>query len=242
MSWPAALSVIIWGAWVSLDERTWGSWAIHQPIVAGTVTGLLLGDPAAGLAAGVVFQALWPGQLPIGGSALPACGLAAVTAAAFCALGRHGQVAPMPWPGNPLLLPACIAGLAAAWAGELSEGMIRRRNRRRESEAVAVWPDRPERLERAFRLAMMDGAGRGVVIAGAGLALAWASGASGLSHRIGAEPWMATAGGILPLGALGLCLGSAGRWFGAVRRVRPMLEISCGLVAGLLLRLLVLRP
>lgn len=242
MSWVAALLVIMWGAWVSLDERTWGSWAVHQPIVAGTITGLLLGDLRAGLAAGVVFQALWPGLLPVGGSAVPASGLAAVTAAAFCALGQGGQEMLRPWPGHPLLLPACIAGLAAAWAGEHLEGRIRVRNGRRESEAISAWPGRPERLERAFRGAVLDGAARGVVVVGAGMALAFGSGVSGLSSRIGANPWVAAVGEILPLAVLGLCLGSVGRWFGGGRRGRPILEISAGLLAGLLLRILVLRP
>lgn len=84
---PAA--VILWGAWVSLDERAWGSWAVHQPLVAGTVAGWILGDVRSGLTAGFLFQALWPGLLPIGGALLPASGLGALTAASVCALAPY---------------------------------------------------------------------------------------------------------------------------------------------------------
>lgn len=242
MSWPAAIALVLWGAWVSVDERTWGSWAVQQPIVAGTVAGLILGDLRAGLAAGFVFQAVWPGLLPVGGSALPASGLAAVTAAAFCALGDGRPVAGLHWPGHPLLLPACVAGLAAAWAGELMEGRIRRRNTLREARALADWPGRPESLEGAFRAALLDGAIRGALITAVGLAVARASAASGLPARLAADRFIAATGGILPMAVLGICLGSAGRWLGAGRGNRPFVEISAGLVLGVLVRLLVLRP
>ena len=81
--------LLLWAVVVSLDERAFGSFMFHQPLVAGSMAGALLGNAEGGLAAGIVFQCLWPGLMPVGGDLLPSVGLAAVLAGAVTGWGMH---------------------------------------------------------------------------------------------------------------------------------------------------------
>lgn len=120
------LLLSLWAAVVCADERAFGPLILHQPIVAGSVTGFIMGEPAAGLAVGFVLQAVWPGLIPLGGTRQPVIAIAALGGAAWLSL----------WPtGDPAtaVLAALTASLLGASAGVWAEGRLRRRNEQREA-------------------------------------------------------------------------------------------------------------
>lgn len=249
--------LLLWGAIVSLDERAWGSYMLHQPLVAGTVAGALLGSVQSGLAAGLILQCFWPALQPVGGDLLPAVGLAGVLAGAVAAWGTRLAASgadPSPhdsWfsrgtgpsflggsspPGGPLFF-AVTLGLLAAWAGRSWERATRRRNAAREERALRSSAPLGEELGRALRAALADSSLRGVVIVGAGLGLAallffWPAAARGLA-TLSARP----VGSSLRLVALALGLGALAHVFGAPRR-RHATDLLLGLAAGVALQLL----
>jgi len=125
------LLLALWAAVVCADERAFGPLILHQPIVAGPVTGFVLGEPAAGLAVGIILQVIWPGLLPLGGSRQPVVALAALVGAAWLSL----------WPTGDLpttVLAALTASLLGASGGEWAEGRLRRRNEHREAAVYAA--------------------------------------------------------------------------------------------------------
>lgn len=68
------------GALISLDRTAFLQIMISQPIVAGTLVGLSLGDPFTGLTVGSVLELLWIGAVPIGSYVPPNETVAAVIA------------------------------------------------------------------------------------------------------------------------------------------------------------------
>lgn len=76
---PVALSaVLVWGIVASLDLVSGPQLLLSRPLVAGTVAGLLLGDPLAGLAVGAVLEMFALELVPIGATRYPDFSLAAV--------------------------------------------------------------------------------------------------------------------------------------------------------------------
>jgi len=59
--WLSAL-----GAGLALDHAMVGQFMLAQPLVVGTIFGMLLGDLPAGLLVGAMVQLLWIGVLPVG--------------------------------------------------------------------------------------------------------------------------------------------------------------------------------
>ncbi len=65
----AAITVIglsALGAIIGLDYIAWGQTMLAQPAVAGVIAGFAVGEPLLGIWAGMAFQFLWAGKLPIG--------------------------------------------------------------------------------------------------------------------------------------------------------------------------------
>lgn len=122
--------LLTWAALVAADERALGPLFFHQPLVAASVTGLLLGRPLAGLTMGILLQAIWPGLLPMGGSRQPAVGPAALVGAAWLSLLS---------PHESIALPFALGlAITAAAAGDRGEVWLRRRNERRERQVYAT--------------------------------------------------------------------------------------------------------
>lgn len=127
---PAGLvAVLVWGIVASLDLVSGPQLLLSRPLVAGTVSGLLLGDPLAGLAVGAVLEMFALEVVPIGAIRYPDFSLAAVA----------GTVAAV---GRPLPL---VLGLAVGVGLVLAEGsrglmdVVRRRNARAvQSQAAAL--------------------------------------------------------------------------------------------------------
>lgn len=118
---PAGLLVVlVWGLVASLDLISGPQLLLSRPLVAGTVSGLLLGDPLAGLAIGAVLEMFALEVVPIGATRYPDFSLAAVVGAVAIA-------------GRPLAL---VLGMAVGLGLVLAEGsrglmdVVRRRNAR----------------------------------------------------------------------------------------------------------------
>jgi hypothetical protein len=229
--------LLLWAAVVSLDERAFGSYMFHQPLVAGWVAGAIVGHAQGGLAAGLVFQCLWPGLLPIGGDLLPSVGIASVLAGAVTGWGSHLVGTRAVWTANGPLFFGVSLGLPAGWFGMLWERATRERNARREQAALASGAPLEEALAGALRASYADTALRGVVVVGGGILLAATVYLWPAAIRIlGASP-CSDLGASLRLAALGLGLGVLLFALGGARR-KHVAELIWGLAAGIILQLL----
>ncbi len=231
------LLLLAWGAVVSLDERAFGTFVFHQPLVAGSIAGALLGNLTGGMTAGLIFQSFWPGLLPIGGDVLPAVGPASVLAGAVTGWGTHLVGTQALWSADGPLLFGVVLGLFAAWAGQAWERGTRARNERREQEALASSLPLDEALNRALRWAYLDTALRGAVVVAGGVVIAavvylWPAAV----RRMGGAPWTQV-GVALPLSALGLGLGGLVVLFQGTKP-RHGRELLWGLLAGVVFQLL----
>lgn len=58
--------LLLWGTAVALDLVSVPQVMITRPLVAGTVAGVILGDPAAGAAVGAILELFALDLLPVG--------------------------------------------------------------------------------------------------------------------------------------------------------------------------------
>ena len=77
--------LLLWGTWVGLDLVSVGQIMIARPLVAGTVAGMIAGDPVAGMTVGIVLELFAFEVLPVGATKYPDYGLGAVAGAAAAA-------------------------------------------------------------------------------------------------------------------------------------------------------------
>ena len=64
---------------------------VSRPLIAGTLAGWWLGDPALGLEIGAIFELFHLAGVPAGGSRVPESGPASVVAVAVCYVRRRGR-------------------------------------------------------------------------------------------------------------------------------------------------------
>jgi mannose/fructose/N-acetylgalactosamine-specific phosphotransferase system component IIC len=79
MSWPI---VALMGGVVGLDATSFPQVMISRPLVAGALTGWILGDAALGAALGALHEIFSLAVLPVGASRYPEAGTASVAATA----------------------------------------------------------------------------------------------------------------------------------------------------------------
>ncbi len=114
------VTLLVWGTLVGLDLVTVAQSMIARPFVAGTVSGILLGDPVAGLRVGVLFELFALDVLPVGAARYPDYGPATIAAVAVAA-------------GSPWELSLGLSGtigLLVAVLGGWSLQLLRRMNAR----------------------------------------------------------------------------------------------------------------
>ncbi len=91
---------ILWfsliGAALVLDTSLVFQSLISQPLIACTLLGWYMGDVEAGLHFGFLMQMVWLGNMPVGGSALPAGNLASITGLAVY-VGIHNIFPEQPY-------------------------------------------------------------------------------------------------------------------------------------------------
>lgn len=114
------LPLAMLGAVLGLDVVSFPQMMISRPIVAATLAGALLGEPARGLMVGVTLECFALETLPVGASRYPEWASASVVAGALFA------TAPSAGPGALTL--AVLIGLVVAWVGGWSMVQVRRVN------------------------------------------------------------------------------------------------------------------
>lgn len=120
-------TLLAWGVVAGVDLVTVLQAMVARPLVAGTVAGAIVGDPATGVLVGMVLELFALEVLPVGGARYPDFGPAAVAGTAAAA---H---APLPEIG-----PGIALGLLVAYVGDWSIVALRRWNTRRVHAAAAA--------------------------------------------------------------------------------------------------------
>jgi mannose/fructose/N-acetylgalactosamine-specific phosphotransferase system component IIC len=121
------------GGIIGLDRTAVGQFMISQPIVVGPLTGWMLGDPGAGIVAGVVLELIWVLDMPIGSFVPADATISTVSATAIAALGSPGGSS-LPVIGFSILLTAAMVPATMA-----ADDVIRHRNSRL-ADALATCP------------------------------------------------------------------------------------------------------
>jgi PTS system mannose-specific IIC component len=217
------------GSWLGLaaaaglagvDAASWPQAMVSRPLVAATVGGWLLGDPAAGFLVGVLLELLTLRQLPFGGARSPDLGPASVVAgAAYAGVGTAGDPA--------ALLAAALVGCGLGWVGEVTVGWLRRLSGRalRDTGELAR---RPAILERRQRLLAA-----GDLVRGGALGAAFVVPGT-VAVRLLAGGTAGPAVGAVTAAALGAAAGSGARALGSGDRglVLVLLGAAAGFAAG----------
>jgi mannose/fructose/N-acetylgalactosamine-specific phosphotransferase system component IIC len=112
-----------------------------RPLVAATLTGLVLGEPGAGLSFGCLMELIWVGAIPVGSVVPPDFSLAAVFGAASTVL-MHQWNPSLAW--EACVIWALLWSLPLASLGGWVEQIQRRWHRALVDQAVAQLGDGDE--------------------------------------------------------------------------------------------------
>lgn len=216
MTTVATVALLLWSVVVTLDLATFPQGLLSRPIVAASVAGLLLGDPATGITVGMVLELYALDVMPVGASRYPDYGAASVAATVAAGLPTSGLEA---------LVSAGLVGLPMAALGGMTLHLHRRMNTRMvaaaSSDLVAGSGDAIIRLH-------WSGVGRdiirGLVLGALGLGLA--TRLAVIDWSLWPQEWL---GAAALAGALVAALG------GLVRGARTMHRrrlVAVGLLVG----------
>jgi hypothetical protein len=217
--WGVTLLLVL-GAWTALDAAAVGQFMVGRPLVAATLGGWVAGDPAAGMLAGALLEALHLAQVPAGGARLPDPGPGSVVAGGVAALAGAGAGAGAA--GGALAL-ALTLGVGLSLLG----GRLVERHRKANADRVAAAWSRGHPLGGVLRGALSRSAIRGAALVAGGLAVA-----SLISPAVMAR-WPLSPGGTVALLAVPAFLG-----LGSVARTpvpghrRGMGLLAVGVLAG----------
>lgn len=193
------------GGVLALDGTSVGQFMLSRPLVAGALTGWLLGDPVMGLAIGAILEAYLLVSFPSGGARFPEGATATVVAVASTTAGDVLGALPL----------GVAVGLVWGQVGGLTVSVLRRLNGRLVPE-----PDgpHPQSLAAAHLGAIALDATRGALLTLVGVVAGrWATGL--LSSAWPLEP--ADTRGLLLLGAA-VSAGVLLRTLGGYRRLRML--------------------
>ena len=122
MNWLAVSGL---GGLVGLDATSFAQTMISRPLVAATITGVILGRPAEGLFLGSILELFALVILPVGAARYPESGTAAVAATA-----AYMAATPLFSPAVVLLavlfslLWEHVGGLTVVWARRFNERLV----------------------------------------------------------------------------------------------------------------------
>jgi len=111
------------GGLIGLDRTALGQFMISQPVVAGPLTGWLLGDLEAGLIIGGILELLWVMDLPIGTFVPADSTVTTVAATAIASIGGGGH-AELAVVGLSLLMTVLMVPVTM-----FADHLMRQRNR-----------------------------------------------------------------------------------------------------------------
>ena len=109
------MSLALLGGLLALDATSVGQFMVSRPLIAGTLTGWWLGDPALGLEIGALLELFHLAGVPAGGSRVPESAPASVVAVAV-AMSAGGVAG---------LALGLLAGLAVSEIGGMTVGLQR---------------------------------------------------------------------------------------------------------------------
>ncbi len=115
------IAAVICG-FIGLDRTALGQFMISQPVVAGPLTGWLLGDLTAGLVIGGALELVWVLDMPVGAFVPADSTVAAVAATAIASLGGR-MPADLPVIGFSLLLTVAMVPVTM-----FADHLMRQRN------------------------------------------------------------------------------------------------------------------
>ena len=210
------LALAALGGVLALDATAFGQFMISRPLVAATLAGGLLGEPALGIQLGTILELFHLAGVPSGGSRVPEAGPASVVAVALAATTS----------GPAALALGVTAGLLVSELGGLTVGAQRHLNMvlttRVESGRVSS-----HRLGGVHLLAMLLDFARGGLITVVGvLAGTRVIGIVADGWTLSFESTMA-----IMVAAASIHLGALLRGFGGGRSRRAVFVI--GLIAGI---------
>ncbi len=110
------------GGLIGLDRTALGQFMFSQPVVAGPLTGWVLGDPLTGLVIGGALELLWVLDMPIGTFVPADSTVAAVSATAIAVIGTAGTMQ-LPAVGFSLLLTTIMVPVTM-----FADHLMRQRN------------------------------------------------------------------------------------------------------------------
>ncbi len=110
-----SVSLAVLGGLLALDATSVGQFMVSRPLVAATLAGWCLGDPALGLQIGAILELFYLAGVPAGGSRVPETGPASVVAVAV-AVSAGGLAG---------LALGLVAGLVVAELGGMTVGLQR---------------------------------------------------------------------------------------------------------------------
>jgi mannose/fructose/N-acetylgalactosamine-specific phosphotransferase system component IIC len=214
------LLVALAGGVLALDATSVGQFMVSRPLVAGALTGWILGDPGTGLVVGTFLEAYLLVSVPSGGSRHPEGATATVVAVAAASAADTAGAIPL----------AVAAGLVWGQLGGFTVTVQRRLNGR-----IVPEPDArdPSRVALAHGAAIASDFVRGalVTLVGAGAAR-WgvAALAAGWPLDSGDTRGLLVVGGAVSAGILLRNLGGFRR-----RRILFVAGLALGLVGARLL-------
>jgi hypothetical protein len=156
---PGAWWIVVGiGTLLGLDAISWPQSMASRPIVAGTLGGMLFGDPGGGFLVGAWLEIMASRHPPYGAARYPETGPAALIAGAAFALSESGSI---------IALMFCVlAGWTIGWVGSHSIALLRRYNDRALGDPASFAGDPTELARRHRRSIRLDGA-RAALVTGA---------------------------------------------------------------------------
>ncbi len=119
----AILILALMAGAVAVDTTAALQLMFSQPVVSGTLAGLVVGEPGTGLMIGLTLQLVWAGVLPVGGAGFPDAGVAAVVGA-----GSAGLLVAAGHPAGWAVASGLLAALAMGALGRVVVRRLRRWN------------------------------------------------------------------------------------------------------------------
>lgn len=165
MSAGVLAALLVWGVVAGIDLVSVLQVMVARPLVAATVAGAIVGEPATGVLVGMLLELYALEVLPVGGARYPDYGPAAVAGTVAAAGG-----------GMEMLGVAGLVGLLVAYAGEGTILVLRRMNTRqahRDAEPLDAGDFRA--MQRVQLTGIARDATRALLLTGAGLVLALAA-------------------------------------------------------------------
>lgn len=133
------------GLLLGLDRTAVGQFMLARPVVAGPLTGWLIGDPLVGLQVGALVELLWLGRLPVGAAIPPDDTQVAVAATVLAvAAGQYYSLE-----GITLILFSVLVAMPLGKVGQVFDRLARNRNARLARQAESdLKSGRTAQLER----------------------------------------------------------------------------------------------